>query len=209
MPLAPNNPAPDSFPKCLKLYRTLMAAAKDAGERVLLAGDSSGGNIVLCLVLEALREDVENTDIKQLNQTQVPLYPVSIMSVCPSIDLTRNNPDIDKVREYDPILTPEWIKQSARTWHADWAATDPRVSPINGNVSLFAKSGIKVHGVTASYDLLCPDGILFRDRCVKEGVRGEWLHWEKQMHCFILLSAYGLREGREGLEWIIDVLKQD
>lgn len=186
-----------------------MADAKEAGESVILAGDSSGGNVVLCLVLEALREDAESAESRQIDQEQTPLHPGAIMSVCPSVDLTRKNPDIEKLREYDPLLTPEWIKQSARTWHADWDAMDARVSPINANVSLLAKRGIKVHGITAGYDLLCPDGILFRDRCAKEGVKGEWLHWEGQMHCFILFSAYGLREGRQGLEWMIDVLKKE
>ncbi|KAF1954264.1 hypothetical protein CC80DRAFT_494072 [Byssothecium circinans] len=53
-PLAPNNPAAVSFPWLMRFYRTIMRAADEAGERIILSGDSSGGNVVLSLVLEAL-----------------------------------------------------------------------------------------------------------------------------------------------------------
>jgi acetyl esterase/lipase len=145
MPLAPNDPAPSSFPQCLKLYRALLAEAQQAGDRVILAGDSSGANVVLCLTLEALREDAESA-------VSAP-HPVAIMAISPSTDLTRSNPDIEKQRRFDPLLTPEVIVQTAKAWHADWDPADRKVSPINADISLLAKNGIKVHGVTAGYDV--------------------------------------------------------
>lgn len=204
-PLAPNHPAPSSFPWCLKLYRTLMAEAKEAGERVLLAGDSSGANIILCLTLEALREDAARfgEDVDQMP------HPHAIMAICPSTDLTRNNPDIRKIAPKDPLLTPDIIKGTARAWHAEWDPADRRVSPINNDISLLAKRGIKVHGLTGGYDVLSPDGLIFRDRCAEEGVEGEWIHWERQMHCFILTMPYGLKEAKDGVQWIIDVLRNE
>lgn len=204
IPLAPNNPAPSSFPWCLRLYRALMAEAEALGEKVILAGDSSGGNIALCLPLEALREDVD----AGVDYMKAP-HPVAIMAVCPSTDMTRKNPDIDKIAPRDPLLTPEIIKETAKMWHADWDPTDRRVSPINNDISLLAKKGIKVHGITAGCDVLSPDGILFRDRCAKEGVKGEWVHWDNQMHCFVLTMAYGLKEANDVVQWMIDVLKKE
>jgi acetyl esterase/lipase len=200
MPIAPNDPAPSSFPQCLKLYRALLAEADKEGDRVILAGDSSGANIVLCLTLEALREDAESG-------TKAP-YPAALMVISPSTDLTRDNPDIEKLRAYDPLLTPEIIKQTARAWTADWDPADRKVSPINGDISLLAKNGVKVHGVTAGCDVLAPDGVVFRNRLSKYEVQGEWLHWEKQIHCFVLTLPYGLREAKEGVDWIIGVLRK-
>lgn len=204
MPLAPNDPAPSSFPRCMKLYRALMAEAEAAGERVILAGDSSGANIVLCLPLEALREDNE----AGLELKESPA-PIAIMAVSPSTDLTRSNPEIKKMAHRDPLLTPEVIKGTAKAWCGDWNPEDRRVSPLNNDISLLAKRGIRVHGITAGCDVLCPDGVRFRDRCAEEGVKGEWVHWENQMHCFVLMLPYGLQEAKDGVQWIIDTLKKE
>jgi acetyl esterase/lipase len=201
MPIAPNDPAPSSFPQCLKLYRALLADAAAAGDSVILAGDSSGANVVLCLTLEALREDAERGD-------KAP-FPTALMVISPSTDLTRNNPDIEKLRAYDSLLTPEIIKQTAKAWTGDWDPADRKVSPINADVSLLAENGIKVHGVTAGNDVLAPDGVIFRNRLSEYDVQGEWLHWEKQMHCFVLTLPYGLREAKEGVDWIINVLSKE
>ncbi|KAF2269344.1 alpha/beta-hydrolase [Lojkania enalia] len=207
-PLAPNNPAPDSFPLLLRLYRTLMRDAEEKREKVIFAGDSSGANIVLALVLEALREDVTRMDSADVKDERIP-YPSAIMAICPSTDLTRSNPDIEKLKSKDPFLTPDFINSTARAWTGDWDATDRRVSPINADISLLAKRGIKVHGVTGGYDILAPDAIMFRDRLARERVSGEWLEWDQQMHCFVLTWPYGVPEGREGTGWIIDMLKSE
>lgn len=204
VPLAPNNPASSSFPWCLRLYRDLMRMADHAGERVTFMGDSSGANIVLCLIMEALREEAENPDMER-----TPL-PSSAMVISPSTDMTRTNPDIEKLRAFDPLLSPEIIRATATAWCApDMDPAHYTVSPINADFALLAKSGIKIHGVTAGYDVLSPDGVVFRKRLAEFGVRGEWLHWEKQMHCFVLTAPYHLREGVEAMKWVVDVLRRD
>jgi acetyl esterase/lipase len=207
-PIAPNNPAPSSFPWCMRLYRTLMAEASQAGDRVILAGDSSGANMVLCFTLEALREDADS-GLDVSDEKTSSSHPVAIMAISPSTDLTRTNPDIKKIAHLDPLLTPDVINQTAKAWTGDWDPADRRVSPINADISLLAKRGIKVHGITAGCDVLAPDGVIFRNRCSEYNVQGEWLHWEKQIHCFVLTLPYGLREAKEGVEWIIDVLKKE
>ncbi|USP73076.1 esterase lipase [Curvularia clavata] len=204
-PLAPNNPAPSSFPMCMKTYRALMAEAGKAGERVIFAGDSSGANIALSLVLEAVREDGE----QKSTETTRSSHPVAIMAVCASTDLTRNNPDIEKIAPKDPLLTPQMIKNTAKAWQGDWDPADRRISPINADVTLLAKNNIKVHGITAGCDVLSPDGIIFREKCAQADVKGEWVHWEKQMHCFVLTVPYGLAEAKNAVEWMIDVLKKE
>ncbi|KAJ4377350.1 hypothetical protein N0V83_000175 [Neocucurbitaria cava] len=204
-PLAPNNPAPGTFPICMTLYRELMAQAQEAGERVILAGDSSGANMILCMTLEALKEDNDN---EKTDAASIP-HPSVILAVCPSTDLTRDNPDIQKIAPKDPLLTPDIINKTAKAWHDDWDAADRRVSPINNDISLLAKRGIKVHGITAGCDVLSPDGIVFRGRCAEVGVEGEWVHWEKQMHCFILTMQYGLPEAKEAVQWMVDILKKE
>jgi acetyl esterase/lipase len=207
-PLAPKNPAPLAFPMLLKLYRVLMQDSKEAGETVILAGDSSGGNIVLSLALEALREDAESRE-QSKGASEDPWYPRAILAISPSIDLTRSNSDIEKLNDYDPLLTPDFVKSTAKAWQGDWDATDSRLSPINSDLSLLRKAGVKVHGVIGSYDILSPDAIKFRDRCAAEGVRGCWLQWDKQIHCFPLTFGYGVPEAAEAISWMVNVIKTE
>lgn len=49
----------------------------------------------------------------------------------------------------------------------------------------------------------------FKERLAREGVKGSWLVWEKQMHAFPLLWVYGFRESKQAKKWVIDVLKKD
>jgi acetyl esterase/lipase len=206
-PLAPHNPAPLAFPRLLRLYRILLQEAHNTGEEVIFAGDSSGGNIVLSLVLEALREDelLNGTEPAQV----LSPHPSAILAISPSIDLTRSNPDIEKLKDVDPFLTPEFVKSTAKAWHGEWDPSDPRVSPINCDLSLLRKAGVKVHGVIGTYDVLGPDAIKFRDQCASEGVQGCWLEWDKQIHCFPLTFAYGVPEAAEAPDWIVKILEAE
>lgn len=193
-PLAPNSPAPVAFPQLMKMYRTLMSDATAAKEEVILVGDSSGGNIVLCLLANDL-----------LEQPDAPC-PKAVLAISPSTDMRRENEAIDTVEKYDPILTKEFIKNSAKTWCGDWDPSDVRVSPLLADLTPIARRGVPIHGVTGLYDILSPDGILFREKCRDVGIKGEWLEWDKQMHVFPLTFPYKLPEGVESMKWIVDLL---
>ena len=195
-PLAPNSPAPSSLPQIMRLYKRLLKDAEEAGEGIILAGDSSGGNIVLCIALSALSENASGP------------APTAILAISPSCDLTRSNLEIQKIKEFDPILREPFIRETARKWHGEWDAADPRVSPNIADVAPLARRGVKVHGVTGGYDMLTPDALLFRAKCQQAGVEGEWLHWDKQMHCFPLAWPYKLPESVEAKDWILDVLRR-
>ena len=195
-PLAPHSPAPVAFPTLMRMYKRLLEDAEKAGERVIFVGDSSGGNIVLCLVLAALAED------------EHAKCPAAIMVISPSSDLRETNPDIQKVEKHDPILRVPFTLNNATKWRGEWAADDPHVTPLLADVELFAKRNVQVHGVVAGYDLLSPDAILFREKCAQAGVRGEWLEWDKQMHVFPLAWSYKLPESVEAKNWILDVLRR-
>lgn len=74
-------------------------------------------------------------------------------------------------------------------------------------LAALAARGVQLHGVTGGFDILTPDGLLLRGRLEEAGVRGKWLHWEKQMHVFPLAFRWGLKESREGKNWVLDVLR--
>ncbi|KAK4539373.1 hypothetical protein LTR36_011003 [Oleoguttula mirabilis] len=195
-PLAPNSPAPVTIPHLMKLYHTLLQAAEEADETVIFAGDSAGGNIILCLTLAALLDD------------PYARCPTALLAVSPSTDLRRHNPDIQVIEKHDPILRIPFINSTATAWRGSWDPSDPRISPLCADVTPLARRGVQVHGVVGRYDILGPDAVLMREKCSQAGVRGEWLDWEKQMHCFPLTWATGLPEGVAAMEWILDVLRR-
>lgn len=198
-PLAPNSPASHSLPHLERLYDALAQQSKDQNFRITLFGDSSGGNIVLVLGLYAAS--------KYLKDPLGPCPVESIMAMCPATDLRNENPEIDIVDPRDPILSRKTTTEVAHGWAGEMSLSDPRVSPIFADLSLYRKAGIKVDGVTAGNDVLTPDAILFRKKLGECGVQGDWLDWGKQMHCFPLLFAFHVHEGIAGKDWILDVLR--
>ena len=194
-PLAPNSAAPVAFPLLVKMFGTLMREAEKAQEDVILAGDSAGANVILCLTLEALRQN-----------PNAPC-PKALMCISPSTDLKRDSPEIRVFAKYDPLLHPSFIESTAAAWCGAWDPGDPRVSPCYADVTPLASRDVRVHGVCGGYDILSPEALAFRDKCAEAGVKGEWLYWTKQMHCFPLTFEYKLPEGVQGKDWILDVLQ--
>lgn len=212
-PLAPAAPVSIAFPQIGRVYKVLLAEASKAGQKVIVAGDSSGGNIALCITTWELR----------LPKPEAIKPPVAIMVISPTTDLRHELREIKEAERYDPLHTHRSINQSARAWcpfpldaehsdydkgqaQGDWSFLDPRVSPIQADLSCLVKHNISVHGIIGSCDVLEPEAIVFKNKCQKDGVSGQWLSWQGQMHCFPLLFQYGLREGKEGVNWMVDVL---
>ncbi|KAK8203593.1 hypothetical protein M8818_005243 [Zalaria obscura] len=199
-PLAPHSAAPVALPQLMRWYRAAMRGSEEEGQAVTLAGDSSGGNIALALVLRALREDEEEGRSKP--------GPGNVLAISPAVDLLTHDAAVAAADKLDPVLTLDLIDENARRWVGGGDAGDPAVSPVYADVGLLAKRGVELYGITGSYDVLTPDALRFRDRCQEAGVQGEWLHWEKQMHCFPLAWIYRLPESVRGKDWILDVLRR-
>ena len=204
-PLAPNSPASDSIPILLALLPTLLNACEAANETAILAGDSAGGNLALALPLEMLRAAALDPSAAQ------PPMPSALLLLSASVDLRRSNPAIAQIEPKDPLLRHKFIKATSDVYCADMSPEDPKLSPLlveDRVLHALRDRGVQVYGVTGGYDILTPDGLLFRDRLLKAGVAGSWLHWEKQMHVFPLAWRYGLRESREAKDWCVEVLRK-
>lgn len=201
-PLAPNSSAATALPHLERFYDALAQKARNQNFRITLAGDSSGGNLAIVLGLYAASEH-----LKEQVSGSCPVE--AIMAISPAVDMRCENPVIDQVDPKDPLLSRKTIEEVARVWSGDIPFTDPRVSPILADLSLFRKGGIKVDGVNAGNDVLSPDGIAFREKLARSDVDGDWLEWEKQMHCFPLLFSVGVREGITGKDWLVDTLQEN
>lgn len=192
-PLAPKSPAPVTLPHLQHLYRKLLVEAQEQGRQLLLMGDSAGANVALSIAIQGLNEDPSGP------------HASAVFAICPAVDLSHENPESFAIDSKDPILRIRHVSQFANIWRAEWDAKDPRISPLFANLTKLA-GVIAVHGITAGLDVLGPDGKKFREKCKKSGVKGEWMNWEKQMHCFTMTWQYGFPESKQALNWIVDVL---
>lgn len=193
-PLGPLSPAPDAFPVLSKMYRRVLREASEAGQTVILAGDSSGGEQILCLAGNLIPED-----------STAPA-PAALVAICPSVDLRQSNLEQLEVQKHDPILRIESSRDHADKWRGSWTAVDSRINPLYIDWEPIARQGVKVHGVVGGHDILRPDAIKLRDKLAEAGVKGEWLDWDQQMHGYPLTFSYGLEEGKQSKNWIVDVI---
>ena len=201
-PLAPNSPAPQSIPQLERMYQAFAEESRWRNTRITFMGDSAGGNIALVLGLYGATE--------YLKAESAGACPVQgIFAICPAVDHRNNHPDIDEVELRDSILSRKTIEEVSDLWSGDWLVDDPRVSPTLADLSVLQKAKVKVDGILAMDDVLTPDALLFREKLADAGVVGNWLDWEKQMHCFPLMFSYHIHEPAEAMKWIQETLRKN
>ncbi|KAH0292526.1 alpha/beta-hydrolase, partial [Aureobasidium sp. EXF-3399] len=204
-PLAPNSPAKDSLPMLETLYPYLfpVTEAEKANTETIFAGDSAGGNVALGLV------------IKVLSSTPSAPVPRKLVLVSPAVDLRKqpvaSSPferDLKAADKVDPLLGIPFTNGTAENWSRGADAEAPWISPVLADVSMLRERGVAIYGITAGADVLAPPARHFAELCKEQGVQGRWLHWEGLMHCFVLAWCYGIKEGKEGLEWMVGVIEE-
>ena len=198
-PLQPSSSSPDRSLKPSTSHLTLDRAKTrfiDSSDEIIFAGDSSGGNVALSLVLNILA------------QNPSARVPSQILLVSPAVDLRNTNPEILQAEKSDPLMSKKYIESTAQAWAGEDRA-NPRYSPLLRDLGVLRERGIKVDGVVGLADVLAPDARKLAEQCEREGVKGSWLMWERQMHCFPLAFSYKmLPEATESVEWICDRLAE-
>ncbi|KAJ9615573.1 hypothetical protein H2200_001648 [Cladophialophora chaetospira] len=235
-PLAPKSPASESLRVLRKWLRRVMDEAVQNEETLGLMGDSSGANIAMSLGFWAVEEydssspaatDAKaNLDSKHQRESQRRHFPLtSIISISGPMDLTNSSPEVPYADKLDCVLTADLTMSVANIWcghdknrppeYASIPLSSPEVSPLFHPDSAFQNlksRNINIHGVYGTHDVLAPSGIDLMKKCQKLGVKGRWLVWEGQMHCFPLAAGgdwLGIREGREARKFIETVLRGD
>ena len=150
--LAPEHPYPAALEDALAVFEALKAAHPSA--RVLVAGDSAGGNLALALQL-ALRDR---------GRTQAD----AALLISPWLDLTARSASCRTNEPFDFGQTSFLLKH-ARDFAGTVALDDPRISPLFAELSNLAPLLVQVGSAERLYDE-CLD---FVDRARKAGVDTE------------------------------------
>ena len=191
--LAPENPYPAAADDCISATQWIFKNAKSLNihpSKIAVGGDSAGGNLaaVVCL---ALRDE----GIHQ-PQFQLLIYPMTdARAQTPS--MTTNGEGYlltkDAVHYYHDHYMPN------PTDRIHWKA-----SPLLANNHRNLPPALVI---TAGFDPLRDEGLLYADQLSKSGVPCQYVCFERQIHGFILMGRI-IDEANTAVDLCADVLKR-
>lgn len=149
--LAPEHTYPAPLEDASKAWDYLMQKGYGA-DHVLLAGDSAGGNLVLCLTQKLKKEERK--------------LPKALILFSPWTDMAAFGDSYEKYKDKDPILNRDYITASRDVFIGEDAEpADPRYSPVNGDLSDFPTTLIQV----GKNEILLDDSVRLSKRIIKAG----------------------------------------
>jgi len=116
----PDHRFPAALDDCVAVYRRLLDV--EPPERIVVGGQSAGGNLAAALVLRA-RDD------------GLPL-PAALVLLTPEVDLTESGDSFATMLGIDPVLTSS-LADSIALYAGDHDLTDPYLSPLFGDFTGF------------------------------------------------------------------------
>lgn len=128
--LAPEHKYPAQLEDGQAIWDYLLQKGYGASN-ILMAGDSAGGNLVLCLTQRLLKED------------RIP--PRALLLFSPWTDMSAESPSYEEYAEKDPILTHSYVCSVSQAYAGkDADMADPCFSPLNGDFEGFPPTFIMV-----------------------------------------------------------------
>jgi acetyl esterase/lipase len=186
-PLIPEHTFPAQLDCAMAAYRWLLETGVEPG-RLVVAGDSAGGNLALALLL-ALRDGGE-------------ALPALAICMGPWTDPSNPGDSMTTNARYD------WVgKRMADRWSqwfvADDSLDNPLISPVKADLTGLPPIYIQAGGAEILLDMI----VEFADRAAQQGAEVTLDVWPEMTHDF---QAFGdmVPQSREALERIGEVVRQ-
>lgn len=154
----------DAYDMCMAYYNEYIKN-NDCG-KVVFMGDSAGGGLALGLVQQLMKGNMT--------------LPEDLILISPWVDLTMTNRDMEEYAELDPMLGIDGLRRMGEVWAGDLDLTDPRVSPIYGDLSL----PMRVTVTTGDWEVLYPDTMLLVQKMRDAGADVGLITGERMIHCY-------------------------
>jgi acetyl esterase/lipase len=176
--LAPEHRYPAALDDCMAAYRWLLAQGHEAG-RVVVAGDSAGGNLTLALLL-------------RLRDEGLPL-PAGAVAISPVTDLTFSGESVRRNDGVDDMFSADAVDGLVPVYLADRELrTHPHVSPVFGDFAGLPP----LLAIVGSTELLLDDSV----RVAQRWPHSTLLVWDGMPHVFVGFDF--LPEAREATQRI-------
>lgn len=182
--LPPVATLPAPIEDALAAYRALLDEGR-APERIVIAGDSAGGNLALALALHAVESGLPR--------------PAALVLLSPWTDLSLSGASFATNALHDPFLPPIALRRAARVALDGANPTDWRSSPVFAPDELLRQLPPTLIQV-GSTELLLDDATRTAQRIADAGVAVELQTFERQPHVVPLWN--GTPEARTALREI-------
>jgi epsilon-lactone hydrolase len=181
--LAPEYKFPAAMDDCVAAYRYLLDSGI-AANRIVIAGDSAGGNLAL-VTMQAARD------------AGLPL-PCGAVALSPVTDATFSGDSMRRNDGLDPLFTRAIVGKLAPLYVPENRATEPYLSPLFGNLDALPPTLLMV----GSSELLLDDSVRYATRA-----RNVTLEvWHDMPHVFPAFPM--LAESHEAIERICAFMTQ-
>ncbi len=184
----PNYTCKESYAAMVSLY--LDVVKREGLERIILAGDSSGG--AMSLVLAQLIRD---------NRPEV-LQPDDLILIAPWMDVSMENEEIKNYEPIDPMLDIYGTKDLGKRWAGDLDVHDPIVSPIYGTFENLGYITLFI----GTRDMLYPDVDKFSKMLTEQGIEHTYIIGEGLAHPYALFPT---PEAADAQDHMIEIIKNE
>ncbi|WP_176215123.1 alpha/beta hydrolase fold domain-containing protein [Cytobacillus gottheilii] len=186
-PKIPRYKYKDSISKMEQLYKDILSVSADSS-KITIMGDSAGGGLALGLAY-SLRD-------RQIDQ------PKDIILLSPWLDVTLNNPEIQKYEHLDPMLAVYHLKKMGENWADGLPYTkDPYVSPIYGN----PKGLGRITMFVGTHEIFYPDVMAFDKKLTDLKIDHTTIVGEKMNHVY---PVFPIAEAKEARREIVGIIKK-
>ena len=186
--LAPEHPFPAALDDVLAVYRALLAQGIPA-QRLLLGGDSAGGNLAL--------------GTAQAIRAQGLAPPAALVLFSPWLDLTGHSPSRQANAASDVMLSQQVLDEAAALYAPGLPLDDARLSPLFGPLAGLPPCLM----VASSAEILIDDARRLKQLLLAAGGQVELLEWANTPHAFPVMARY-LPEGRAALDQTARFIRQ-
>ena len=178
--LAPEHPYPAAAEDVNAVWDYITENIAKA-EHVFLAGDSAGGNMALCLTQRLLAEGQP--------------VPRELLLFSPWTDMTGSSESYETNKDIDPVLTKEFVLNSARAYMGDRNPEDAVFSPLFGSFENFPP----VYIMAGKNGILIDDSVKLKEKIEQAGGTAELDIEEKGWHVYQQMPGAMAREAMKRL----------
>ncbi len=177
--LAPENPFPAGAEDCLAAYRALLG--RYAANKIVLLGESAGGNLVLSLLM-------------QIRTNELP-PPAAVFALSPTVQYDRELPSYRENRSKDSIVTnlSDEVCEVYLRSREENVVKNPIAAPLYGDY----RGGPPVLLWASDSEVLLSDSLLLFEKLKEQGVTTKLYLRHNMMHTWIIIPFF--RESRKDL----------
>jgi len=168
--LAPEHPFPAAIEDSVAVYRTLRAEMSQ-DRRILMAGDSAGGNLAIATALK----------LRDLGEPS----PAGIIAFSPWLDMETTGETIETKSETDRLVNRGTLENMAATYLGGASPTDPLANPLKADLTGLPQ----IYVNAGSSEALLSDTTRFADAAIGSGVDVTVSIVEGMQHVFPCLAG--------------------